>query len=82
MATMANMTGPRATGQGPQQQQQGGMQRNDPRQQYQQIQRHIYQTLQRQEIPPGWQTTVPPQHRTMVVFQLSVYPPYKARHLQ
>lgn len=40
------------------------------------IQQHVAQILQQQQIPPGWQSTVPPQQRLPIVLQLlvSMYP--------
>ena len=57
-------------GHGPQQPQ-GGMQRNDGRQP---LKDHIFRLIQQQEHPPGWQTAVTIQQRTINVFQLLVLP--------
>lgn len=34
------------------------------------IQQHVAQLLQHQQIPPGWQSTVPLQQRLQIVLQL------------
>lgn len=34
------------------------------------IQQHVAQMLQQQQIPPGWQSTVPLQQRLQTVLQL------------
>ena len=64
--TMQNMVGPRGGVPGPQQQQ-VGMQRNNAAQQ---VQKLIYQSLQHDEEPVGWQRELTPVRRTMMIFQL------------
>lgn len=58
---MAAMRGPTPGGQ-----QQAGQQRGGGQAQVQ----HIFKTLQQQQHPPGWQTTVTVHQRTQNVIQL------------
>lgn len=61
-ANFHSMKGPSPGLQG--NQQQAGQQQN------MKVQQHIFRMLQQQQPPQGWQTAVPLQQRTMVVWQM------------